>query len=159
MTQRIYELRQVFPPEGVPGYLRQARVDDIELLTDWVLGFNVDASLLPMELAEARGLAERRVEAGDIFIWENEVRPVSMAAKSRPTSHGITISLVYTPRALRNHGYASSCVAALSQQLLDAGWEFCTLYTDLANPTSNGIYQRIGYRPVCDSSEYHFDND
>jgi len=48
-------------------------------------------------------------------------------------------------------------VAALSQQMLDAGWEFCTLYTDLANPVSNSIYQRIGYRPVCDSNEYDFE--
>jgi predicted GNAT family acetyltransferase len=47
-------------------------------------------------------------------------------------------------------------VAALSQQLLDAGWEFCALFTDLANPTSNSIYQRIGYRPVADFDEYIF---
>ena len=129
------------------------------MLAQWVHNFNVEASLAPMDLAEARGLAERRVDAGDLFVWEDGGRPLSMAIKSRPTSHGITVSLVYTPPELRNHGYASACVAALSQQLLDAGWEFCTLYTDLANPTSNSIYQRIGYRPVCDSNEYHFVDD
>ncbi len=72
-------------------------------------------------------------------------------------THGIVVSLVYTPRALRGRGYASACVAALSQQLLDAGWQFCALFTDLANPTSNDIYQRIGYRPVCDFNEYDFE--
>ena len=120
------------------------------------MGFNFDAKLSGSAV-EARELAERRINSGDLFIWEDEGRPVSMAAKNRPSSHGITVSLVYTPRDLRNRGYASACVAALSQQLLDAGWEFCTLYTDLANPTSNSIYQRIGYQPVCDSNEYDFE--
>lgn len=157
--QRIYELRAVTPPAGVPGRLRQARTEDIETLAEWGYNFNVDAGLSPIDRVEARGLIERRVDAGDLFLWEDAGRPVSMAAKARPTSHGITVNVVYTPLELRGRGYASACVAALSQQLLDAGWDFCTLYTDLANPTSNSIYQRIGYRPVCDSTEYRFQND
>lgn len=153
---RIYELRQARPPAGVPGQLRLARDDEVDLLADWMLNFNIDAGL-PDNTAEVRELAERRIDSRDLFIWEVQGQPVSMAAKTRPSSHGITISLVYTPRELRNRGYASACVAALSQQMLDAGWEFCTLYTDLANPISNSIYQRIGYRPVCDSNEYDFE--
>lgn len=159
MSQRIYELRQVTPPEAVPGHLRQARTDDIAFLAEWIQGFNADAFLPAMSRPDAQALAELRVDTGDLFLWEHEGRAVSMAQKTRPTTHGITVSLVYTPREHRKHGYASACVAALSQQLLGAGWQFCTLYTDLANPTSNSIYQRIGYRPVCDSSEYHFVND
>ena len=50
----------------------------------------------------------------------------------------------------RGRGYASNCVAALTQKMLDQGRKFCFLYTDLSNPTSNKIYQQIGYRPVCD---------
>jgi GNAT superfamily N-acetyltransferase len=157
--QRIYELRTVTGPDGVPGHLRQAKTEDLDLLANWVYNFNIDAHLPPVDMLEAWGLAERRVDAGDLFLWEDEGRPVSMAMKVRPTSRGISVSLVYTPRELRGRGYASACVAALSQQLLDAGWQFCSLYTDLANPTSNSIYQRIGYRPVCDSTEYHFVND
>ena len=79
-----------------------------------------------------------------------------MALKIRPTPHGISVGGVYTPPEQRRHGYASSCVAALSQQLLDAGCEFCSLFTDLGNPTSNDIYQQIGYRPVCDTQEILF---
>ena len=153
---RIHELRQVTPPAGVPGHLRQANDNEVDLLADWIFSFNIDAGL-PASTTEARELAERRIDSGDLVIWEIEGKPVSMAAKSRPSSHGITITLVYTPRELRNRGYASACVAALSQQMLDAGWEFCTLYTDLANPVSNSIYQRLGYRPVCDSNEYDFE--
>ena len=82
-----------------------------------------------------------------------------MVAKSRPTTHGGCISLVYTPPNLRRRGYASACVAALSQHLLDTGWDFCCLFTDLANPTSNAIYQQIGYRPVCDVDMFQFDTE
>jgi GNAT superfamily N-acetyltransferase len=153
---RIYELREVIPPHDVPGHLRPARDSDLPLVADWIHNFNIDA-FLPADREEARTLAERRIDSGDIYLWKHEGRSVSMAGRGRRTTHGSTIGLVYTPRELRNRGYASACVAALSQQLLDAGWEFCTLYTDLANPTSNSIYQRIGYRPVCDSNEYDFE--
>jgi predicted GNAT family acetyltransferase len=83
-----------------------------------------------------------------------EGEPVSMAIRSRPTRHGISVSGVYTPPEQRRHGYATACVAALSQKLLDQGYQFCSLFTDLANPTSNSIYMQVGYRPVADFDKY-----
>ena len=77
--------------------------------------------------------------------------------KTRPTRHGISVSLVYTPPELRGRGYATACVGELSRKLLGAGREFCALFADLANPISNHIYERIGYRPVCDYEEYRFE--
>lgn len=156
MNQRIYELRAVTPPANVPGHMRQARDEDIDLLAEWTFMFNVDCHLPTIARDEARATAYRYLDRGAAYLWELEGQPVSMAGRGRNSSHGITVGLVYTPPELRGRGYASACVATLSQQLLDAGWDFCTLYTDLANPTSNDIYQRIGYRPVCDSTEYHF---
>jgi hypothetical protein len=156
MSQRIYELREVFPPDDVPGHLRSARGDELDLLAGWVRQFNADCHLPLLSAEEARELAGRYLAGGNVFLWEVDGKPVSMAGRGRSSSHGITVNLVYTPADLRGRGYASACVAALSQQLLDAGWEFTTLYTDLANPTSNDIYQRIGYRPVSDSNEYDF---
>jgi predicted GNAT family acetyltransferase len=82
--------------------------------------------------------------------------PVSIASCGRPTAHGIAVNMVFAPPHLRGRGYAGSCVAALSQRLLDDGWKFCTLFTDLANPTSNSIYQRIGYHSICDFTHYLF---
>jgi RimJ/RimL family protein N-acetyltransferase len=35
-------------------------------------------------------------------------------------------------------------------RFLDAGLRAAVLYTDLANPVSNALYQRLGYRPVED---------
>jgi hypothetical protein len=61
---------------------------------------------------------------------------------------------VYTPPAERRRGYAGALVAALSQRLLDEGREFCFLFTDLANPTSNHVYQEIGYEPVCEVTQW-----
>jgi predicted GNAT family acetyltransferase len=79
-----------------------------------------------------------------------------MAGHTGPTPNGIRVISVYTPPHLRGRGYASACVAALSQRLLDQGRKFCFLFTDLANPTSNHIYQEIGYEPVRDIDQWRF---
>lgn len=154
MHMRVYELRHVTHPRYSPGHLRPASEAETELVARWALAFVSDCGLRdrPEEVAEG---ARRRAAAGDIFLWDDG-RPVSMAARQRPTQHGISVGYVYTPPELRGRGYATSCVAALSQRLLDSGYEFCTLFTDLANPTTNDIYQQIGYRPVCDYDEYVF---
>lgn len=155
LNERVYELRRVAPPEPlVPGRLRVATEEDIPLIRDWVWGFIQDAKL-EGTIEGAHEIAEMRIADRDLFIWEDG-GPVSMVTKTRHSTHGIVVSLVYTPPAHRNRGYASAAVAAFSQQLLDAGWEFCALFTDLANPTSNSIYQKIGYRPVADFDEYIF---
>jgi hypothetical protein len=154
MRERAYALRCVIPPAAVPGALRPATEDDLPLAAAWVRRFILDAGLSAAE--DAHEIAEQRIADRDLFLWDDD-GPASMAAKTRRSAHGISLSLVYTPPELRGRGYASACVAALSQQLLDAGWQFCALFTDLANPTSNDIYQRIGYRPVCDFTEYDFE--
>ena len=74
--------------------------------------------------------------------------PVSMASATGPTPNGIRVNGVYTPPEHRGRGYATACVAALSARLLAEGRRFCFLFTDAANPTSNAIYQRIGYVPL-----------
>jgi len=83
---------------------------------------------------------------------------VSIAGYGGPTPNGIRIGPVYTPPDLRGRGYASALTARLTQTLLDGGRRFCFLFTDLANPTSNSVYQRIGYRPVTDVDLWRFGN-
>jgi len=154
--ERVYELRQVIHPTGVPGALRVATEADQALAADWIYAFTIEAGLsgTPESAAET---AAQRIDARDIFLWEVAPdRPVSLAGKPRHSTHGVAIGPVYTPPAFRRRGYASACVAALSQRILDAGWQFCALFTDLANPTSNSVYQKIGYRPVGDFDEYDF---
>jgi predicted GNAT family acetyltransferase len=70
-----------------------------------------------------------------------------MCAHGR-TRAGTRIGYVYTPPEARRRGYASALVAEVSQTMLERGCDFCVLYTDMSNPTSNGIYQTIGYRLI-----------
>lgn len=159
-AMRIYKLEEVKPVEGVPGEMRLATRDEQELLISWFREFQGEAL---GETAEEERL-ERSVRHylnGDtkhrrLVVWEVDGEPVSMAGYSGPTPHGIRISAVYTPPDQRRQGYASACVAALSQHLLERGYQFCFLFTDLENPTSNHIYQEIGYRAVSDVDKYIF---
>jgi len=91
-----------------------------------------------------------------IFLLFEDKVPVSMARMAGKTPHGHSINLVYTPPSLRGNGYATECVAKLSKHLLEEGSEYCFLFTDLSNPTSNNIYQKIGFRPIIDENHYKF---
>jgi uncharacterized protein len=155
-NMRVYELRQVVHPPYPPGYLRAARPDELDLVVDWSLAFELDALGERGDREQELTRTSRRLAASQIYFWDDN-GPVSMADRRRPVVHGVTVSGVYTPPALRRRGYATACVAALSQSLLDAGYQFCTLFTDLTNPTANDIYRQIGYQPVCDFREYRFE--
>jgi hypothetical protein len=162
MEMRIYRVeatRGVSPdvetPTWAPGRLREATGADEELLVRWRRGFHTDAKLAP-ESDEALGEAVRRLTAERRqFVWEDGT-PKCMAVWTRPTAHGACVSGVYTPPEFRRKGYATACTAALSQFLLDSGRRFTCLFTNLANPTSNSIYAKIGYRPVCDCAVFDF---
>ena len=157
MFQRIYRLERVQPVGGVPGRLRQASKADGPVLIPWVRAFLAEAFGEHAPPTDAEQLVGRRLQGPTegLYLWDDE-GPRALAGFSGPTPHGIRVGPVYTPPEYRNRGYASGCVAALSQLLLDRGYRFCFLYTDLANATSNRIYERIGYEPVCDVVEYRF---
>lgn len=152
LAMRVYALRTVTPPAQIAGALHQATRADIDDVYDWYLAFRNEA--VPTDAPPRRENVEHSLDDGSIYLWKVNGRPVSLAAKGRRTPRGTSIGPVYTPPDARGRGYASACVAALSQLILDEGKEFCTLFTDLANPTSNSIYQKIGYRPVCDFAQY-----
>jgi predicted GNAT family acetyltransferase len=152
MALRVFELRTVTPPVGVAGQFRQAAIEDADLIFAWYTAFYAEAT--PAQTLPRQPDVERSLAEGNIYLWEDGGRPTSLAAKGRRTPRGISVGPVYTPPEARGRGYASACVAALSQHILGEGKAFCTLFTDLANPTSNSIYQKIGYHPVCDFTEY-----
>jgi predicted GNAT family acetyltransferase len=160
MAERIYRLQHVVHVRGVPGSLRGARDEDRELLIGWMRAFNLEAmhaEELEHESAQtARRIVGDYLRRNSLYVWEAAGEVVSMAGFSGPTPHGIRLGPVYTPPQRRGQGYAGACVAALSQKLLGEGHTFCFLFTDLANPISNKVYQRIGYQPVCDVDEYRF---
>ncbi|MEN6369309.1 MAG: GNAT family N-acetyltransferase [Thermotogota bacterium] len=154
MRQRLYRLTAVAFPVGVRGHARWAEASDAELLARWTKAFNAEAipSSPPDDVTT---LIARHLAARTLLVWDDG-GPVSMAASTRSTPHGGSVSLVYTPPEKRGHGYASACVASLSREILESGKRFCTLFTNLDNPTSNHIYQRMGYLPLADCLEVRF---
>jgi predicted GNAT family acetyltransferase len=160
LAERIYRLARVNPITGVPGQMRRIVEGDRALIRDWIVAFDQEA-LGNNEHGNADEL-NRTIDRyltspiTGLYVWEDDDAVVAMAGHSGPTPHGMRIGPVYTPPERRGRGYASALVAALSQMLLDTGRQFCFLFTDLSNPTSNHIYQAIGYEPVCDVDVYTF---
>ena len=159
MRQGVYALDQVDLVPSVPGSARVATQHDRDLALRWWIAFGE-------EVLHEGGPGRERAEASvdhklsdpnsGILLWEDGGEPVSLAGWGGPTPNGIRIGPVYTPPELRGHGYATAVTAELSQRQLDGGRSFCFLYTDLANPTSNAIYERIGYRRVAEAAEVVF---
>jgi predicted GNAT family acetyltransferase len=155
MAQRIYRLDSVNNIPAVTGRVRLATVADKDLVSGWAHAFWMEAGSPARESIPERDVTPA-IEKGLIYLWEDTGKPVSMAAKGRPTERGMTVTMVYTPPELRRNGYATACVARVCREILNSGSDFCTLYTDLSNPTSNSIYMKIGFKPVCDSVQYTF---
>lgn len=150
MEQGIYELKQVKKKWDGDGVFREVSSDELTLIEQWIYKFCEDVKL-PTTKEEAKQTAHTLITNRRLFGLEVDGKLVSVAAKTRPTTNNITVNFVYTPKEARKKGYASNCVAALSQCMLDEGYKTTTLYTDLANPTSNKIYQEIGYEKMMES--------
>jgi uncharacterized protein len=155
-SERIYRLTTVIPARPTAGTRRLATLQDRDLVIAWTEAFMREAfgSADAVEVAADvdRWLARR---GRTIHLWEDG-DPVSLCGVGGETPNGIRIGPVYTPPEARGRGYASALVAAVSQAELDAGRTFCFLFTDQANPTSNHIYQAIGYVPVRDVDAFAF---
>jgi predicted GNAT family acetyltransferase len=150
MEQRIYRLDAPVPPSGVTGRLREADLGDVALAVEWGEGFAREAGA---QFALGRDTIERWIERGHLFLWEDgEPRCITVAQGRTPK--GIRIGYVFTPPEARGRGYASACVAEVSERMLARGISFCVLYTDLTNPTSNRVYQRLGYSPLEDVRDF-----
>lgn len=158
MAERIYRLDSVKPPASVSGQLRRINEDDRALVMQWIEAFQLEiwneADPASVERA-VNNMLTLPPDYRGTFLWEDP-GPVSLTSYGGPTPNSMRIGPVYTPHEFRGKGYASACVAAVSQQLLESGRKFCTLFTDLGNSTSNKIYKQIGYEPVCDVDEYKF---
>ena len=162
MAERIFRLERVAPPRPTSGTWRLLQTGDGDLIAGWVIAFVSEAtSDEPPSPAEMQEVVARwiRQEGTLAYVWEERGTVVSLVAARGETPNGIRIGPVYTPPEHRAHGYASALTAAASQDQLDRGRRYCFLFTDLSNPTSNKIYQSIGYEPVCDVDMYRFETD
>jgi predicted GNAT family acetyltransferase len=148
MRVRLYILDELTSLEPPAGRARTAGVDDRLLLLGWCEEFYEE--LGESHFGDLGADVDERIGYGGITLWEVDGEPVSMAARSRLESGMVRVQLVYTPAALRRRGYAGAATAVATKAALDEGASTVVLFTDLANPTSNGLYQRLGYRPAED---------
>lgn len=165
LSERIFRLARVVPPQAVPGRARIAVPADRSLVVAWLEAFMLEA-LGEADADEVSDLTDRWLgrRGRTLYLWEageagDGGQVVSLAGAGSLTPTGVRIGPVYTPPEARNQGYASALVAAVSQAQLDAGRRFCFLFTNLANPTANHIYQTIGYEPIRDVDAWRFDRD
>ncbi|GHI06937.1 acetyltransferase [Streptomyces cellostaticus] len=154
--QRLYRLAELSVPQPVPeGRARVAGPADRDLLVRWYGAFMAEVGE-PVN-QDPGGWADARIGHGGITLWETpDGTPVSMAGATPETAGQVRVAPVYTPAHLRGHGYAGAATAEVSRAALDSGTAEVLLFTDLANPTSNGLYQRIGYRGVADFAVWEF---
>jgi GNAT superfamily N-acetyltransferase len=154
---RLFELGQLVEPAPVGGTLAQAGEDDLELAVEWFSAFMDDAD---EQAGRPRGSSahetpgpddvRRRIAEGCLWFWVDEAGERVHLTAANPPSLGVArIGPVYTPVEQRGRGYASAAVAEVSRLIRDGGSQAC-LFTDQANPTSNRIYQALGYVPVVD---------
>ena len=153
-AMKIHQIEAVQPIATATGHLRLATENDRALLVEWLPAFDAEIGFDVIENIDR--LVANRLKDRHTYLWEDNKVPVSLAAGRKFSDTASRMGSVYTPPAYRRQGYATACVAALSQQLLDDGCDRCLLLTDVTNPTSNHIYQEIGYLPVCNWHEYAF---
>ena len=154
MAMRIYALSSVADLE-VPGAARLAGPDDADLCHTWLTAFGSEAT--PDERRDSlQPMVERRVRHQELWLWEYGGRPVSLAGVTAPVAGVARVAPVYTPPVFRRRGFGAAAAAAASRAGLAGGAGRCMLYTDLANPVSNSIYPRLGYRAVADAVRYSF---
>jgi GNAT superfamily N-acetyltransferase len=145
---RLHRLERLLPPDPPPpGAARVAGPGDRELLIEWHVAFGQEAGTFAENAART---VDDRLSHDGLTVWETGGLPVAMAGSTRAVAGVVRIATVYTVPAHRQHGYGGAVTAVASQAALDAGASAVVLFTDLANPTSNALYRRLGYRPVGD---------
>ncbi|MFC4506423.1 MULTISPECIES: GNAT family N-acetyltransferase [Streptomyces] len=154
--QRLYRLGELTVAEPVPeGSPRVATGAHRAQLMRWFEEFG--ESIGEAGLQDSGGWADSRISHGGAVFWEApDGTPVSMASRTPEVAGQIRVNAVYTPKGLRGRGYAGAVTVEVSRAALASGAREVLLFTDLANPTSNGLYQRIGYRAVADFAVYAF---
>lgn len=162
VAERIFRLDRVVPPKRpAKGSWRFAEPGDRELIARCIVDFAAEAVPGQPPILDPLAAADRWIARlyRTLYLWVDDGRVVSLVGAGGESAHGARIGPVYTPPEHRGRGYATSLTAAASQHQLDNGRTFLTLFTDLANPTSNSIYQAIGYRPVRDVDMVRFRTD
>lgn len=151
---RLFRLDRLMPPPEPAGSARVADKSDRDLLIDWIDAFHREIDEGAHQ--ESASVVDDKLAHGGLTLWEVDGTPVAMAGLTRPDAGMVRVLAVYTPAEHRARGYGGAVTTAVTRAALDAGATDVVLYTDLANPTSNALYERLGYRPVEDRKVIQF---
>lgn len=153
--QRLYRLAELAWPDPLPdGAPRTPTQHDAGLLAEWLDAFSIEVG--DMGGSDHAATVRERLSYGGFTLWESGGAPVCLVGLTRQVAGMVRVGPVYTPPRWRGRGYASAATAEVTRAALAAGAEEVLLFTDLANPVSNSIYQRIGYREVEDGVVFAF---
>ena len=142
----LHRLDALVPPAPPPAGAGEIATEaDRDLLVRWWYAFTEELDEFAVEVEQA---VAGRIAYGGVLVWRVDGEPVSIAGTTRAVAGMARVAPVYTPPEHRGRGYAAAATAAVTRRLLDAGTREVLLFTDLANPTSNRLYRRLGYRPV-----------
>ncbi|WP_329092961.1 GNAT family N-acetyltransferase [Actinomadura citrea] len=146
--ERLHRLAGLDMPDPPPGgAARVADAVDRDLVHDWYAAFRRDAG---GHGDPNPAVVDGRLAEGGIVLWETGGFPVAMAGRTPAVAGTVRVAPVYTPAEHRRRGYGAAVTAAVTRAAQHAGAADVVLFTDLANPTSNSVYHRLGYRPVED---------
>lgn len=148
MLEHVLVLEEFTPASGVPGSARPLTEADVDLATEWMREFSIEAGAL---ITDPREAVVGRMPHHRFWVVDGE--PVSFASHAPLVgSESGTVGRVgpvYTPREHRGRGYGGAITSAVVEHLLPLTTTVM-LFTDAANPTSNGVYERLGFRQVDD---------
>lgn len=144
MTMEAYHCPKALKPLNVQGNLLKATEQNLDVVAVYLAGFLEDGFGIKVELGTQIGKAKTMIDAGGLYLWMVGGQPVSMANIAHRSPRHARINAVFTPKHHRKNGYASALVAEMC--ILLEGEELVPmLYADVKNPTSNKIYQNIGF--------------
>ena len=149
-----HELARLPELRGIGGPVKVVN-DVVERLRSWYAAFAAEAGATDSGVDRNR-VIDRALTAGECWLWQDPSgAPVSLAARRPVIAGSARIGPVFTPAQHRARGYGSAVTAAATADVLDDG-AVPVLFTDLANPTSNAIYERLGYQAVQDRLSVDF---
>ncbi|MFF2852805.1 GNAT family N-acetyltransferase [Streptomyces sp. NPDC058001] len=156
VRMHLYRLGILTPPNPLPdGHSRPVGEQDHDHLMRWCRGLAAD--LGETVTIDAASWASTRFAEKSYTFWETpDGTPVSMAGVNPMIAGMVRVDPVYTPAHLRGRGYAAAVTAEVSRAARATGATEVVLFTDAGNPTSNALYQRLGFRRITDWAPYDF---
>jgi hypothetical protein len=152
--QQLLEHRAIIPLARVPpGALRPAIVADGSIAQAWGAAFARETGLTALD----GSVCARLIAARRLYFWDDGGARC-MVGLLRETSDAAAIGILYTPPQLRERGYATASIAALSRHLLDRGLSRSYFCLDPADGATYSICVRLGYGVIQNTVDIDYES-